>query len=100
MFISPGAASIEVPALVERDFKVSFYAYKEGITRSRIRFINDTTKEFIFFNVVWKATKAGVISTIVLDTGIRQKVTSLVTVRNPLEGAVEITRFEVHYCTL
>jgi hydrocephalus-inducing protein len=65
-----GAASIEVPGMLEREFKLSFYAYKEGVTKSTIRFVNETTNEYMFYNMVFKATKAGILANLVMEVRI------------------------------
>jgi hydrocephalus-inducing protein len=89
-----GASSIEVPGLMERELKLSFYAYKEGTTRSTVRFVNEATGEFMFYHVVFKATKSGVLAHLPMEAPVRQKVSSLVSIRNPLEFPAEISRFE------
>jgi hydrocephalus-inducing protein len=89
-----GAASIEVPGLLERELKLSFYAYKEGVTKSTVRFVNETTNEYLFYNVTFTSTKAGVLANLAMDAPVRQRVSSLVSIRNPLADAAEIARFE------
>lgn len=52
-----GAASIEVPPLGEVDFKLTACSQREGLTRARLTFTNQNTKEYIFYQVAFTASQ-------------------------------------------
>ncbi|KNC96691.1 uncharacterized protein SPPG_07904 [Spizellomyces punctatus DAOM BR117] len=82
--ILKGHDFIDLPSLLSKDYKLSFYAYKEGVTGARIIFKNEATQEFTFFNVTFRSTSPGVISTIELATTVRQATTKDIVLANPL----------------
>uniref|UniRef100_A0A2C9K9X8 HYDIN/VesB/CFA65-like Ig-like domain-containing protein n=1 Tax=Biomphalaria glabrata TaxID=6526 RepID=A0A2C9K9X8_BIOGL len=83
-----GVEYIDVQANGKKDYKLSFYAYKEGISTLKVTFINEQTQEYQFYEVTFKATKPGVISTIYLATPVRQSVPYTLTLDNPLSNQV------------
>ncbi|KAJ3115022.1 hypothetical protein HDU96_001327 [Phlyctochytrium bullatum] len=89
--ILKGHDFIDVPALVSRDYKLNFYAYKEGLTNAKIVFKNEQTQEFMFYNVTFKSTPPGIISTLELTTPVRQMATKEVVISNPLPTAVSFS---------
>ncbi|KAI9095517.1 hypothetical protein DFS34DRAFT_651319 [Phlyctochytrium arcticum] len=86
--ILKGHDFIDVPALISKDYKLTFYAYKECITTGRIIFRDESTQEFLFYNVTFRSTAPGVISTFDLATNVRQAVTKEITIQNPLANPV------------
>ncbi|GFS07093.1 hydrocephalus-inducing protein-like [Elysia marginata] len=79
-----GMEYIDVPANSKKDYKLSFYAYKEGQTVVKVTFINEQTGEFQFYEVTFRATRPGTINTIRLSTPVRQSVPHQLSVENPL----------------
>lgn len=79
-----GYEFIDVPALYNREYKLNFYAYREGVTNVKIIFKNELSQEFIFFNLTFKSTPPGVISTLEMVTVARQAITKDITIMNPL----------------
>ncbi|KAJ3215867.1 hypothetical protein HDU67_010224 [Dinochytrium kinnereticum] len=86
--ILKGHDFIDVPALVSRDYKLNFYAYKEGLTNAKVVFKNEQTQEFMFYNLTFKSTPPGIISTLEMTTPVRQMTTKEVVITNPLPTAV------------
>ncbi|XP_035679087.1 LOW QUALITY PROTEIN: hydrocephalus-inducing protein homolog [Branchiostoma floridae] len=84
-----GLDYIDVPGLGKRDYKLNFFAHREGTVTSKVVFREDTTGEYQFYFVTFKATPPGTISTLYLTTPVRQSASHTVTVENPL--AVPIT---------
>ncbi|XP_053402100.1 hydrocephalus-inducing protein homolog isoform X11 [Mercenaria mercenaria] len=82
---------IDVPASSKKDYKLSFYAYKESITSMKVTFINEPSGEYQYYEVTFKATRPGVISTIDLVTPVRQSVHHKIKLDNPLPQAVIFT---------
>lgn len=86
-----GLDYIDVPGLLKREYKLNFYAYKEGMTNAKVMFRNEATGEFLFFNVNIKATAPGVIGNIKLTTPVRQSYTHQIALDNPLSTPVSLT---------
>ncbi|RKO94829.1 hypothetical protein BDK51DRAFT_29881 [Blyttiomyces helicus] len=89
--ILKGHDFIDVPGLLTKEYKLSFYAYKEGTTNAKIVFRNEATQEFLWYNIVFKSTPPGVISTIEMTTSVRQLSTKDIMIVNPLPAVVSFT---------
>ncbi|KAJ3416712.1 hypothetical protein HDV05_000542 [Chytridiales sp. JEL 0842] len=87
--ILKGLDFIDVPPLLTREYKLNFYSYKEGVTNAKIIFKNEQTQEFSFYNLAFKSTPPGVISTMEMSTTVRQLCSKEVTISNPL--AIPVT---------
>nr|XP_033799169.1 hydrocephalus-inducing protein homolog isoform X3 [Geotrypetes seraphini] len=74
----------EVPASSKRDYKLTFFSHKEGTFNVKVTFRNDTTQEYMFYFVTFKATPPGIISTIEIVTPVRQSTSAVVKIENPL----------------
>ena len=83
-----GTDSIDVPPNTERDYKINFYAHKEGTTKAKVTFKNEKTGEFQFYDVEFKVKEAGVLGTLALQTVVRESVVRTVSVSNPLAQPV------------
>ncbi|XP_066540500.1 hydrocephalus-inducing protein homolog isoform X2 [Hoplias malabaricus] len=79
-----GLDYVDVPALAKRDYKISFFSYKEGQYNAKVTFRNEVTGEYLFYYLTFKATPAGVISAVEMVAAARQTTTASVTVDNPL----------------
>ncbi|KAJ3332957.1 hypothetical protein HDU76_012454, partial [Blyttiomyces sp. JEL0837] len=87
-FILKGMDFIDVPPLMTREYKLNFYAYKEGVTNAKVIFRNEQTQEFLFYNLTFKSTPPGIISTLEMTTVVRQLCTKEIVVSNPLQTPV------------
>ncbi|KAK7505819.1 hypothetical protein BaRGS_00003090 [Batillaria attramentaria] len=83
-----GMEYIDVPANNKKDYKLNFYAYREGTFILKVIFYNEQTGEYQFFEVNIRATKAGVIANIELSTPVRQSVPHTIRMDNPLNFPV------------
>jgi hypothetical protein len=86
-----GADTLDVPGLVSRDYKLTFYAYKEGTTGASVRFTNVLTGEFLFYDLSVTATAPGVVDTLRLEAPVRQTTRRVIRVENPLPAETPIT---------
>ncbi|KAM4554444.1 hydrocephalus-inducing protein homolog [Fundulus diaphanus] len=86
-----GHESIEVPALTKRDYKMSFFAYREGEYSTKVTFRNEVTGEYLFYLVNFKVRPPGILSTIELETPVRQVASAALHVENPLSTATSFT---------
>ncbi|XP_065812568.1 hydrocephalus-inducing protein-like [Labrus bergylta] len=82
-----GLEYIDVPALTKRDYKMSFFAYKEGHFNTKVTFSNVTSGEYLFYLVTYKVTSPGVLSEIKLETAVRRTALATVEVEKPLTTA-------------
>ena len=83
---------IDVPALSTVEYKTSFFAYREGTTNLEVVFRNESTQEFISFDLTFKSTPCGVLETIPLKTPARQSLSHTITLENPLPTPVAFTQ--------
>ncbi|KAK2918189.1 hydrocephalus-inducing protein homolog [Channa argus] len=86
-----GLEYIDVPGLAKRDYKVSFFTYREGQYNTKVTFNNERTGEYLFFLINFKATLPGVLSIIELVTTVRRTVSATVQVENPLTTSICLT---------
>ncbi|GAA6221266.1 hydrocephalus-inducing protein homolog [Lates japonicus] len=86
-----GLEYIDVSALAKRDYKMSFFTYREGQYNTKVTFLNEVTAEYMFFLITFKATSPGVLSTIELVTTVRQTTSATVQVENPLTTVASFT---------
>ena len=80
-----------LPGHAEREYKLGFYAYRDGVTQARVTFTNEETNEFLFYDVSITATAAGGAGTLELRAPVRQRAAQKVTIANPLDVAVSFT---------
>ncbi|XP_035275425.1 hydrocephalus-inducing protein homolog [Anguilla anguilla] len=86
-----GLDYLDVPALSKRDYKLSFFSYKEGLFSAKVTFRNEATQEYLFYHVTFRATAAGVVRAVEMATAVRQTAAASLTVENPLPTAVCFT---------
>ncbi|XP_074748293.1 hydrocephalus-inducing protein homolog isoform X5 [Strix uralensis] len=79
-----GLEYIDVPGSAKKDYKLTFLSYKEGVFNAMVTFLNEVTKEYLFYMVTFKATASGPISTVEVTSAVRQRVSATVKVDNPL----------------
>lgn len=86
--ILKGLDFFDVPPLILREYKLQYYAFKEGVTNAKVIFKNEQTQEFVHYNLNFKSTPPGVISTIEMSTNVRQLLSRDVIISNPLPTPV------------
>jgi hydrocephalus-inducing protein len=86
-----GLDYIDVPGHSTRDYKLNFYAFREGTTQCEIHLKNETSGEYLFYEVTFKATAAGVLDTVQLNTCVRSVARHTVNVSNPLPTPVTVS---------
>ncbi|ESO91099.1 hypothetical protein LOTGIDRAFT_122343, partial [Lottia gigantea] len=86
-----GIEYIDVPASSKKDYKQTFYAYKEGVSAVKVIFTNEQTGEYQFYEVTYRATRPGVTGTIELTSPVRQSVHHAITLENPLSYPVNFS---------
>jgi hydrocephalus-inducing protein len=83
-----GLEYVDVPGLSKKEYKVNFYAHKEGTFSSKVTFKNETSGEYQFFYITFKAASPTTIACIELSTPVRQSAAHVLTIKNPLNSMV------------
>jgi hydrocephalus-inducing protein len=79
---------IDVPANEKRDYKLNYFAHKEGAQQMKVTFKNEHTGEYVFYEVVFKVVKGGSMGSIDLTTLVRTPVSYSLKLDNPLPNQV------------
>ena len=88
-----GANTFDVQANSSKDYKLNFLTYKEGETNFVVTFKNEQSGEYIYYNVVVKASEPGVESNpIELICPVRETATKLITIENPTSKEINISK--------
>lgn len=87
-----GANTIDAPGYSTKEYKLNFLTYKTGLTKFKVTFTNPATKEYIFFNIEMKATQQELQGTVELIGSVREVVSKIITIANPLSTPIEISR--------
>lgn len=62
-----GAKSLDVPALGTREYKMTFYAYKQCKATTVVRFTNESSGEYLLYNVEVNVTAPGMVDVVSLE---------------------------------
>jgi hypothetical protein len=62
-----GAKSLDVPALGTREYKMTFYAYKQCKATTVVRFTNESSGEYLLYNVEVNVTAPGMVDVVPLE---------------------------------
>jgi len=87
-----GANTFDVGASSVKEYKLNFLAYKEGTTKFTLTFKNDASGEYCFFEVNIEVAAPDPLGNIELISVVRESVTKIITIENPLSTAVTIDR--------
>ncbi|XP_078068146.1 hydrocephalus-inducing protein-like [Mustelus asterias] len=79
-----GLDYIEVPGSSRRDYRLTFFTYKEAVISVKVTFRNEVTQEYLYYIVNIKSTSPSLHGTIELVAPVRQSTTGTVVVENPL----------------
>lgn len=87
---------VDLAPMLTKDYKFTFYSYKEGTINFKIIFKNEYTQEYLFYNVTYKNTAPGIISTLDITAPIRMLQVRDVALMNPLSVTVNFTSSSNH----
>ena len=79
---------VDVAGLADKDCKLHFHALTEGQTTGTVTFQNQTSGEYIIYNLAFTAGPARPQGTIRLEGAVRSRVSHLVPISNPLSTEV------------
>jgi hydrocephalus-inducing protein len=80
-----GANILDVGNMSQKDFKLSFMAYKQGVCKFVITFKNEESKEYLFYNLEVTVTEPGLTEEIEIVSAIRESVGKTVSLQNPTD---------------
>ncbi|KAA6425822.1 MAG: hypothetical protein FRX49_04197, partial [Trebouxia sp. A1-2] len=79
---------VDVAGLSQKDCKLHFHTLTEGQTTGSITFQNQTTGEYIFYNLAFTAGPAGLQGMLRLEGPVRSRVSQTLSISNPLQTEV------------
>ncbi|EDQ90671.1 uncharacterized protein MONBRDRAFT_18473 [Monosiga brevicollis MX1] len=82
---------LDVPAKGETDYMLTFHAYREGLTQADVAFFNETTQEYVTYELMLKAVPSGRLDVINLSTVVRQPISHTLSIENPLPQPLSLT---------
>jgi hydrocephalus-inducing protein len=77
-----------VPASGKKEYKLNYYAHKEGVNLLKVVFKNEQTNEYCFYELAFKAVRSGSLATIELATQVRVPISYSIKLENPLANTV------------
>lgn len=83
-----GLDYIDVLSGSKKDYKLNFFAYKEGLYTAKVIFRNEVTNEFLYYTVSFRVTPSGIIKSIQMTSPVRQSVSASIKLENPLPYSV------------
>lgn len=83
-----GPPIVEVPGLSTRECQLYFMGHKTGVYPCVAKFIDDKTREFLFFNLTFNVRDADVVDRIPFNTITRELRVHTLHIRNPLDMMV------------
>jgi hydrocephalus-inducing protein len=84
-----GPSTVDVPALLERRYKLTFVAHSAGPVNGIVHFYNEETGEGMFYFVTFNVTRMDMVALPAMETAVRQRLPFFVPVENP--SAQEVT---------
>ena len=76
----------------QKDYKLSFQTYKTGVYKLIITFKNESSGEYMFYKMNITSTEPDIIDKIELVSPIRESISKVITIENPTDNEVTITR--------
>jgi hydrocephalus-inducing protein len=92
-----GANTFDIQGNSTKEYKLNFLTYKAGETNFRVTFLNETTGEYLFFNIKAIAGEPGIHSTIELASQVRETISKMIIIENPTKFDIEITKQEFSF---
>jgi hydrocephalus-inducing protein len=92
-----GANTFDVQGNSSKEYKLNFLTYKAGVTHFKVTFLNEATKEYIFYTVKAIADEPGIQSSIELAASVRETTSQMIIIENPTDEEVKIAKSEFVY---
>ncbi|KAI3385976.1 hypothetical protein SNEBB_004504 [Seison nebaliae] len=91
-----GVDYMELSPSGSADYMLTFFNHKEGITKIEVKFTNNLTSEYIWFDLTYRSTKPNFIDSIALTTAVRQRRDYKIDIPNPLNNSVTFNVSATH----
>lgn len=82
---------IDVPALGTRVYRWLVCVLNEGALNFKVTFMNETTDEYLFYEIQLNIVKCPPLETINLKTCVRKEVSHVLSIRNPISTPLKYT---------
>ena len=92
-----GANTFDVQGNSTKEYKLNIFTYKTWETNFKVLFINETTGEYLLFNIKMVAGEPEIQSTIVLATQVRYIISKIIIVENPTAIDFKITKHQFSF---
>jgi len=89
-FSLTGPPALDVPAHSERVYRLHALMHREGTMSARVTFLNEKTGEYMWYEVSFTAGPPSSRGTVQLEGAVRQRITRMVRVANPLSKDVTL----------
>jgi adenylate kinase family enzyme len=81
---------IDVPSMSKREYKLMFLPFKEGSYEGKVTFLNESTKEFVFYNIKYTVKPSKLVKVLQFESRIRQRVSQTISIDNPLNRETKL----------
>eukprot|EP01060_Flectonema_neradi_P033529 TRINITY_DN5651_c0_g1_i4.p1 TRINITY_DN5651_c0_g1~~TRINITY_DN5651_c0_g1_i4.p1 ORF type:complete len:4653 (+),score=840.28 TRINITY_DN5651_c0_g1_i4:145-14103(+) len=85
-----GSNTIDVPPHASRNYKLTFNCFRECRVRGTCRFVDEATKEYLFFNITFNVKPPKDLKIVTLKTPARQQLSEDIYVESPLDCQVSL----------
>ncbi|KAK0151856.1 Hydrocephalus-inducing [Merluccius polli] len=85
-----GLDYVDMAPLAAKDYKLSFYSYKEGLVHAKVTFRSEASGEYLFYALSFRATRTAVTAAVELSAPVRQTASASVRLENPLAAPVSL----------
>jgi hypothetical protein len=86
-----GPEYLDVPAHVEREYRLKVMSFVEGNFKGKVTFTNEKSGEYVAYDVDFSFTPSGTLATYALETIVKQAVGHAFPIENPLTVQVKLT---------
>eukprot|EP01022_Parablepharisma_sp_SALTPOND_P020800 TRINITY_DN386_c0_g1_i3.p1 TRINITY_DN386_c0_g1~~TRINITY_DN386_c0_g1_i3.p1 ORF type:complete len:4093 (+),score=589.86 TRINITY_DN386_c0_g1_i3:873-13151(+) len=87
-----GANTFDVGSGSTKDYKLNFLAYKKGTCTFTLTFKNESSEEYIFYDLEIDISPPETLAELDLVSVVRESVTKVITIENPLSTPVTINK--------
>ena len=85
-----GSHSIDVPPHAARNYKLSFTSFRECRIRGTSRFVDEISKEYLYFNITFNIKPPKNLRCLVMKTAARQALSEDIYIESPLDIPVSL----------
>lgn len=87
-----GANMLDLGGESSKEFKLNFLAYKSGAYKVKISFMNESSGEYLSYNLSVQVTDPDLIERIELVSAIRESIAKVITIENPTDSEIILAK--------